>query len=152
MPENDSPTDGKPTANRSKRTASYRSAVTTRPAARLDGNSAVGRRVRDLFSAIMKRLGDPVDPIIAADALAWSELKTAAEVARADLLEGKGRSSNECVRLENLTRRAAISVGLESAVGEAAPLSMADKLAGLGFAVPSDGDDETDIDDGGDDS
>jgi hypothetical protein len=74
----------------------------------------------------MARLNEPEDVLVQADILAWAELKTAAEVARAELLEGKGRSSNESVRLENLTRRAAISVGLESTVGEAAPLSMAD--------------------------
>jgi hypothetical protein len=125
-----------------KRTAGYRSAVTARPASRLDGNSHVGRRIRDLYRSLATKLGDPADVIVQADVLAWAELKAASEVARARLLDGGTKSSNEVVRLENLTRRAAISVGLESAIGEASPLSMADRLAGLGFAVPSDDDDD----------
>jgi hypothetical protein len=120
MPENDTPTDTKRTAKDTptspKRTAGYRSAITSRPAARLDGNSAVGRRVRDLFRAIMTRLDEPADPLIVADCLALAELKTAAEVARVNLLE-KGQSSNECVRLENLVRRAEVRVGLEAGAG-----------------------------------
>jgi len=119
----DEPTsnDGAVTANvattTARQTAGFRSALTARPEARLNGNSPVGRRVRDLFKALMTRLGDPVDVVVVADVLAWAELKAAAEVARADLLEGKGRSSNECVRLENLVRRAAASVGLEPTAG-----------------------------------
>jgi hypothetical protein len=101
-----SPTTPRPTSG-------FRSAITARPEARLDGNSSVGRRVRDLHRALMARLGDPTDVIVVADVLAWAELKAAAEVARARLLEGDNQSSNEVVRLENLTRRAAASVGLE---------------------------------------
>jgi hypothetical protein len=139
------------TADRSKITgrspAGFKSAITRSPAGRLDGRSPTGKRVRDLFQAVMARLNQPADVIVQADALAWAELKSASEVARARLLEGDTKSSNEIVRLENLTRRAAISVGLESAVGEA-PLSISDRLAALGYAPPSDDDDETDVDDG----
>jgi hypothetical protein len=90
-----------------------RSAVTNAPAGRLDGRSAIGRRVKDLFAALMARLGEPVDVVAQADVLAPAELKVAAEVARARLLEGKNQNSNECVRLENLVRRAEARVGLE---------------------------------------
>jgi hypothetical protein len=48
-------------------------------------------------------------------------LKVAAEMARARLLEGKDQSSNEIVRLENLCRRAAASVGLEPSTGSSEP-------------------------------
>jgi hypothetical protein len=156
MPENDTPTDGnrmpKAAPTTPKRIAGYRSAITSRPDARLDGNSLVGRRTRDLFRALMVRLNNPADIVVQADILAWSELKAASEVARARLLEGDTKSSTEVIRIENLCRRAAVTVGLESAIGEAAPLSMADRLADLGYALPSDGDDETDVYDVGADS
>lgn len=116
MPENDTPTDGEPmaknTATTPQRTANHRSAITARPDARLNGNSHVGRRCRDLYKALSARLGHPADIVIQANILAWAELKAAAEVARARLLEG-GSNSNELVRIENLCRRAAASVGLE---------------------------------------
>lgn len=60
----------------------------------------------------MTRLGDPADIVAQADIMALAELKVAAEVARVRLLE-KDQSSNECVRLENLVRRAEARVGLE---------------------------------------
>jgi hypothetical protein len=151
MTENDTQTDGnrmpKETPKAPKRTSGYRSAITSRPEARLDGNSLVGRRTRDLYRGLMKRMGAPDDIIVQTSVLAWAELVTASEVARARLLEGDTKGSTEVVRLENLTRRAAISVGLESAIGEAAPLTMADRLAALGYAPPSDDDDETDAED-----
>lgn len=90
----------------------YRSSVTRSPATRIDGRSAAGKRIRDLFRALMVRLNEPADIMVQADILALAELKTAAEVARVRLLE-KGQNSNECVRLENLTRRAELRLGLE---------------------------------------
>jgi hypothetical protein len=114
--KNDGPTDTEPTPNGTattrQRTASHRSAITSRPDARLNGNSPVGRRTRDLYRALSTRLGDPADIVTQANILAWAELKAAAEVARARLLQG-GSNSNELVRIENLCRRAAASVGLE---------------------------------------
>ena len=121
MTNDPTPNDGQVAANVTpttpRQTAGYRSAVTARPEARLNGNSPAGRRIRDLFQAAMRRLDGPVDVVVQADVLAWAELKTAAENARARLLEGKDQSSNETVRLENLCRRAAASVGLEPAAG-----------------------------------
>jgi hypothetical protein len=117
MTDTPTPIDGrrmaKDTSTRPRQTSSYRSAVTARPEARLNGNGAVGRRVRDLYQALMVRLNEPTDVVIQADILAWAELKAASEVARARLLDGDTKSSNEVVRLENLTRRAAGTVGLE---------------------------------------
>jgi hypothetical protein len=54
-----------------RQTAGFRSAITARPEARLDGNSAVGRRVRDLFRGAMERLDNPADVVVQADVLAW---------------------------------------------------------------------------------
>jgi hypothetical protein len=104
---------GRSAANNGRSRSDYRSSVTRAPAGRLDGRSAVGKRVRDLFRALMARLNEPADISIQADILALTELKTAAEVARANLLGGKVQSSNELVRLENLVRRAEARVGLE---------------------------------------
>lgn len=91
----------------------HRSAITSAPAARLDGRSAVGRRVKDLFRALMVRLNDPTDVVAQADIMALAELKAAAEVARARLLKGQNQDTNGLVRLENLVRRAEARVGLE---------------------------------------
>jgi hypothetical protein len=129
------PNDSEPRANEAPRmprqSAGWRSSVTNRPDARLDGNSAVGRRVRDLFKAVMTRLDNPTDPMIVADCLALVELKAAAEVARAALLEGKVSSSNELVRLENLVRRAEARVGLEpGAATKSEPGDWRDLFAG----------------------
>jgi hypothetical protein len=108
--------DGEVTANKPsttpQQTSGFRSAVTARPEARLNGNSPAGRRVRDLYRGLMKRLSQPADVTVQAAVLALAELLTAAENARANLLTGKVSSSNELVRLENLVRRAEIRVGL----------------------------------------
>jgi hypothetical protein len=113
-----------------RRTASGRSAITNRPSRRLNGNSPVGRRVRDLFHGLMERLDNPVDVVTVADVLALAELKTAAEVARVRMLEGGGdRGSNECVRLENLVRRAEARIGLAAGSTKADPETLEEYLA-----------------------
>jgi hypothetical protein len=105
-----------PTAPRVK--ANGRAATTNRPQARIDGNSATGRRIRDLYRALMKRLDNPTDIVVQADVLALAELKTVAEAARLRLLEGTDKRSDECVRLENLVRRAEARIGL-APIGQA---------------------------------
>jgi hypothetical protein len=116
MTSEPTPNDGELAANVSpatpRQTSGFRSAVTARPERRLNGNSPAGRRVRDLYAGLMQRLEAPTDITIQAAVLALSELLTAAENARANLLNGKVSSSNELVRLENLVRRAEIRVGL----------------------------------------
>jgi hypothetical protein len=117
MPENDPGTTGRSAEISGRSTSNYLSIISRRPEARLNGRSAAGKRIRDLFRALMTRLNQPTDPLIVADCLALVELKTAAEIARANLLEGKVSSSNELVRLENLVRRAEARVGLEAGAG-----------------------------------
>jgi hypothetical protein len=119
--------EGEATANVTpttpRQTSGFRSAVTARPEARLNGNSPAGRRIRDLYRGLMARLSEPADVTVQAAVLALAELLTAAENARANLLTGKVSSSNELVRLENLVRRAEIRVGLvpgAAAAGEEA--------------------------------
>jgi hypothetical protein len=103
-------------ADRSKITgrspAGFRSAVTRSPAGRLDGRSSTGKRVRDLYDALLVRLKQPADIMVQADIMALVELKVAAEAARLRLLEGKDQNTNGLVRLENLVRRAEARVGL----------------------------------------
>jgi hypothetical protein len=107
------PIKGQPRSDEASITPRSRAAISNRPEARLDGRSAAGKRVRDLYAALLKRLGDPVGDIVLQGAvLALAELLTMAEAARLRVLEGKDQSSNECVRLENLVRRAEARVGL----------------------------------------
>jgi hypothetical protein len=109
------PIKGQPRSDQASITPRSRAAISNRPEARLDGRSAAGKRVRDLYHALLKRLGDPVDNdlVLQGAVLALAELLTMAEAARLRVLEGKDQSSNECVRLENLVRRAEARVGLE---------------------------------------
>jgi hypothetical protein len=136
--------DGEVTANEPsttpQQTSGFRSAVTARPEARLNGNSPAGRRVRDLYRGLMKRLNQPADVTVQAAVLALSELLTAAENARADLLNGKVSSSNELVRLENLVRRAEIRVGL--APGALSAQQQSDPYGYAGLLVDDDDDTE----------
>jgi hypothetical protein len=135
MPENDPGITGGSAEISGRSTPNYQSIITRRPAGRLNGRSAAGKRIRDLFRALMTRLNEPSDPLIVADFLALVELKTAAEIARANLLEGKVQSSNELVRLENLVRRAEARVGLEpSAATKTEPADWRD----LSFAEEDD--------------
>jgi hypothetical protein len=91
----------------------FRSAVTRSPAGRLDGRSPTGRRIRDLYAALLVRLNQPADIVVQSDVLALAELKTMAEAARLRVLEGRDQNTNGLVRLENLVRRAEARVGLE---------------------------------------
>ena len=125
------------------------SAITNAPATRLNGRTAVGRRVRDLFKALAERLGSPADIVTQADILALAELKTAAEVARARLLEGGGgadRDSNNLVRLENLVRRAEARLGLVPNAGQSEPTDIRALLGARGYEPPADDDELPDED------
>lgn len=73
---------------------------------RAPGNTARGKRLRDLFSAFLTTMGAPTDVVAQANALAAAELIVAGEEARARLLAGTG-NVDEVVRIENLAARAA---------------------------------------------
>ena len=143
MPENDARSDGQAipivASVTPKRTAGHRSAITSRPEARLNGNSHVGRRTRDLFQAIMQRLDNPTDILTQADVLCLAELKVAAEASRKRLLEGQDQSANNTVRLENMIRRSEIRVGL--AAGSTSSEQDSDDYRYGGLFVPADDDD-----------
>jgi hypothetical protein len=110
--------NGKPTHNRA--------ATTNDPMrARTNGRTSAGRRVRDLYQALLNATGR-IDDIACAQALAAAELVAAAENARTKLLAGQG-DIEQIVRLENLANRAVRRLGIQP--GAAAPqLSMRDRL------------------------
>jgi hypothetical protein len=145
------PIDGQTKANVTlvtpRQTAGFRSAVTARPEARLNGNSAAGRRTRDLFKAIMERLGNPVCVLMQADVLALAELKVAAEIARKRLLEDPDRGANNTVRLENMIRRSEVRVGLVPGGTAKEPETLEEYLARTDHLVTDDNDHASDGDD-----
>ena len=83
-----------------------RSRTTNDPVKHISGKTAAGRRVRDLYAALMDGIGNPTDVLIAADVLRVAELRTAAEDMRARVLAGNGGDPADLVRLENLAHRA----------------------------------------------
>lgn len=85
-----------------------RSRVTNDPAAaRLNYNSRSGRRLRDLHSALVDKVGvSPDDVLLQADILRVAELRLAAENLRAAFLEGRSADADQIVRIENLAERA----------------------------------------------
>jgi hypothetical protein len=86
----------------------WRSKTTSDPmGVRANGNTKRGRRIRDLFRALLDRIGCPDDVLARADVLRAAELKVAAEDLRARVLAGQPCEPNELVRLENLADRAA---------------------------------------------
>jgi hypothetical protein len=106
-------------ANRTPTKPGRRARLTSNPmAVRANGNSAKGRRLRDLFVAFAAKL-DPDDVIGRAAALRAAELVAMAEdiretiravdltKANADLLKHLASLADELVRIENLSDRAA---------------------------------------------
>jgi hypothetical protein len=71
-----------------------RSEVTNDPLrARMDRNTARGRRIADLYLAYMAALGHP-DTLVQANVMAASELRVASEDARAKVLDGTGNNDD----------------------------------------------------------
>jgi hypothetical protein len=92
-----------------------RARTTNRPLSRHDGNTAEGRRVRDLFRSfiVLQRLGDPTDPAIQAQVLEAVELTQQAEYARTLLF--KGVTIEQLVLIQNLAHRAVRRLRLPTA-------------------------------------
>lgn len=87
------------------------SEITNSPLSRWNGNTATGRRARDLFRAYLSTLGNPADTPTLALVLAAAEQTVIAENARRDHLDGKLVLS-EVVRAEGMAARALRRVGL----------------------------------------
>jgi lipase chaperone LimK len=112
---NRKPTAAAPVGRRKPATA-YRSAATNDPlTGRANGNTARGRRIRDLYRALISRLGDNPDVVAQADVSEIAELTVACEDLRAGLdavqLEGqqlkdKANLVNAITRLQSTKERA----------------------------------------------
>jgi hypothetical protein len=84
-----------------------RSLTTNRPLhKRLNGNTAAGRRVRDLYRAFIGSMGNPTDTLSQANALHAAELAVAVEQQRLAAARGEPVDLNALVRLSNLADRA----------------------------------------------
>jgi hypothetical protein len=83
-----------------------RSAVTNRPLRRVSGNTAAGRRLRDLYGAFLQHMSNPADTIAQANALNAAELTVAVEQARLAAARGEAVDIDALVRLSNLADRA----------------------------------------------
>jgi hypothetical protein len=90
-----------------------RSRITNKPLRRANGNTAVGRRVRDLFNAFLERMGNPADAISQAAALNAAELTVALEQARLAAARGESVDVDQLVRLSNLVARAEKRLGID---------------------------------------
>ncbi len=122
------------------------SATTNDPlAARVDGRTAQGRRTRDLYWSLYAALGRPEDLATKALILAAAELVTLAEVARADLLGGRG-DVNQVVRLENLSTRALRRIGVDGPAAKPVGPTLAEYLAQRYGDAPASPDTEDDED------
>jgi hypothetical protein len=91
------------------------SAITNSPLSRWDGNTADGRRVRDLYRGYALALGNPVDTATRALAIAAAEAIAIAENARRDHLAGKV-DINSVVRAEGTAARALRRIGMNKIV------------------------------------
>jgi hypothetical protein len=94
-----------------ERPLTSRSATTNKPLRRANGNTAAGRRIRDLYRAFIAGVSNP-DDACRAQVLAAAELQVLAENARAELLAGQG-DIEQIVRLENLANRAVKRLGIK---------------------------------------
>jgi hypothetical protein len=92
-----------------------KSRTTNNPLRRANGNTAQGRRVRDLYRGYMIALGSPNDPVTAALVLAAAEQVVIAENARRDHLAGIA-DLDSVIRAENMSARALRRLGLNKPV------------------------------------
>jgi hypothetical protein len=73
---------------------------------RVNGNSAAGRRIRDIYRALMRELDNPTDTLIAAKVLHAAELCVAVEAQRLRAARGEDVNLDALVRLSNAADRA----------------------------------------------
>jgi hypothetical protein len=86
-----------------------RSRMTNAPLeVRANGNTRMGRRIRDLYCEHLARLGDPDDVLAQTAAIEAAELQVAVENARTKVLADAGNVdlTNALVRLVNISNRA----------------------------------------------
>jgi hypothetical protein len=131
-----------------QRPLTSRSRTTNKPLRRANGNTACGRRVRDLYRAFLQHMGNPSDPISQANALHAAELAVAVEQARLAAARGEACDVDALVRLSNLADRAVKRLGIDrndKRKPEAGPSlqSYLAELAQRPSAVADDGDESS---------
>jgi hypothetical protein len=104
-----------------------RSATTNQPLRRANGNTATGRRVRDLYRAFLQHMGNPADTVTQSNALNAAELAVAVEQARLPAIRGEAVDIDALVRLSNLADRAVRRLGIRP--GKASVPTLAEHLA-----------------------
>jgi hypothetical protein len=110
-----------------RQVASNRSATTKDPLrVRADGNTVIGRRVRDLYRAFLQHMTNPADTIAQANALNAAELMVAVEQTRLAAARGEAADLDGLVRLSNLADRAVRRLGIKP--GTAPTLTIRDQL------------------------
>lgn len=103
---------------------------TNDPLAAANGNTAHGRRVRDLAHSYLAALGSPEDVGIQAAAVAAAELVALVEQKRAEALAQPGMADLDAlVRLENLADRKVRKLGIKPSAPQASR-SVRDQLMG----------------------
>ena len=113
------------------RPAALRARATNDPLhGRASRNTAQGRRIGDLFDAYLRAMGNPVDALAQANALAAAELKVATEDARAKLLAGGNIDPDQVVKLEGAAARAERKLGIAHREPEVRGMTLGDVLKG----------------------
>jgi hypothetical protein len=92
--------------------ADCRSRITNNPLRRANGNTAEGRRIRDLARAYLAQVENPNDPIVQADVIAAAENKALAEAMRLRALRGEEIDHAVLGQVENRARRAEARLGI----------------------------------------
>jgi hypothetical protein len=87
----------------------------------MDRRTLAWRRRCEYVQAYTQALGSPTDDVILARIEAAAELRTTAELSRAQYLAGGDVSLEDLVRIENLAARAERSLGLGSAASAGSP-------------------------------
>jgi hypothetical protein len=97
----------------------------------MDRRTLAWRRRCEFVQAYSRSLGSPTDDVILARIEAAAELRTTAELSRAQYLAGGDVSLEDLVRIENLAARAERSLGLGSAAAASAGPPSASPFAQL---------------------
>jgi hypothetical protein len=98
-----------------------RARITRKPLSKWNGNTATGKRVRDLFRSLMAAAGNPADPVMQAHVLGLAELTVAVEVQRAKAVAGQDVDLVSMTRMQNIVHRELRRLGIKTAATSAAP-------------------------------
>jgi hypothetical protein len=92
-----------------------RAKITNKPLLRWNGNTAAGKRVRDIYQSLAVQIGSPSDPYQQTAILTAAELIVATEEQRRRAALGEPVDLNALVRVSNLADRAVRKLGIRPA-------------------------------------